>query len=422
MKMRTEKSKGYMVGVIIAVLMGVAIASVIAMNTLKKSEQVTEHANIKKGSDVLKIAATLLMEKTRDSGQTIDQPPAFTAGWCGSVANTVACGSATTPLCEDDKNITTTSQCPPPADTSRYPANGWVIPVQYGGPQLDVYGKRFGYCAWNWNLSTAFVNTMPYTGGGASASVTDNTPLFAVISAGRNGVFETSCAQDAFNGVLKGDDEFYVVTYGNRGSFDVKGMEGYPECTNSLPRWTGTAWECAPIKLDIDGDGTATDAENDTVNRMVNCAKCGHIDCTGYPNSAVGYVYSQSSEACIKSDGSAVAEPACPRIDAWIDNKWIPVGRAIYKLSGKENEGQWDIVLDKPAQKFRLVEDEPEISRIKWIKGDGELGLKNIITMPASDFGATDGSQHEFKFSKPVKKLETYGYYDYLDKKQDTGQ
>lgn len=113
------------------------------------------------------------------------------------------------------------------------------------------------------------------------------------------------------------------------------------------------------------------------------------------------------------ANGYCIHNAKCPRIDAWIDGKWIEIGRAIMYLDGKDKEGQWDIELPQALQKFRMVEDEPEISRIQWIKGDGEeWSLGEVITKPASFFGATDGSIHEFEFSKPVIKLETFGYYE----------
>lgn len=122
------------------------------------------------------------------------------------------------------------------------------------------------------------------------------------------------------------------------------------------------------------------------------------------------------------ADGICIHNAKCPRIDAWIDGKWVEVGRAIMYLDGKEKEGQWDINLPIPAQKFRMVEDEPEISYVRWIKGDGEdWGLGEVITSPASYFGATDGSIHEFQFSKPVAKLETYGHYEVVKQEAQNG-
>lgn len=109
-------------------------------------------------------------------------------------------------------------------------------------------------------------------------------------------------------------------------------------------------------------------------------------------------------------------EPAeCPRIDAWIDGEWATVGRAIRNQTGFSNQGQHDISLSSPAQRFRLVEDEAEISVVRWIRGDGEeWGLGTVITdpAPAGSLGQTAGMfSVEWEFSQPVSTLETYGYY-----------
>jgi hypothetical protein len=111
----------------------------------------------------------------------------------------------------------------------------------------------------------------------------------------------------------------------------------------------------------------------------------------------------------------------CPRVDAWDEEteEWVEVGRAIYRMEGKENKGKWGIGLNKPYKKFRLVEDEPEISYIDYIKGVGAgfeaYSLKDVVTSPASYFGATDGSIHYFEFDKPVTELVTYGYYERVE-------
>lgn len=93
----------------------------------------------------------------------------------------------------------------------------------------------------------------------------------------------------------------------------------------------------------------------------------------------------------------------------------MTVGRAIKYNHCLLNEKKWVIVLNQPCKKFRLVEDEPEVSYVKWIKGDGEeWSLGSIETKPASFFGANDGSVHYFEFSNEVSVLETFGYYNLI--------
>lgn len=101
------------------------------------------------------------------------------------------------------------------------------------------------------------------------------------------------------------------------------------------------------------------------------------------------------------------SNPVCPRVDAWLDDGWVEIGRAIKYNRGKVNDRVYNIVLDRPAKRFRLVEDEPEISHVHCIKGDGvSWGLGEIVTQPDDVF--------EFEFSQPVMLLETSGYYDLI--------
>ena len=95
----------------------------------------------------------------------------------------------------------------------------------------------------------------------------------------------------------------------------------------------------------------------------------------------------------------------CPRIDAWIDGNWVEVGRAIKNNRGVQQDGVHLIVLKQPASRFRIVEDEPEMSHVHYILGDGRpWNLGPLITMP--------GDEREFIFGGPVQVLETRGYYE----------
>lgn len=106
---------------------------------------------------------------------------------------------------------------------------------------------------------------------------------------------------------------------------------------------------------------------------------------------------------------------ACPRVDAWYeDSGWLEVGRAIRFQDGVEKEGIYTITLENSASRFRLVEDEPEVSRVRWIKGDGQdWGLGEIVTRPGTP--EKPGTVLEFSFPEPILELKTFGYYDRMD-------
>lgn len=109
---------------------------------------------------------------------------------------------------------------------------------------------------------------------------------------------------------------------------------------------------------------------------------------------------------------------ACPRVDAFINEEWISVGRAIKFHSGKENEGVYVIELEVPATRFRLVEDEPEVSHIHSIWNEhGQIAIENVTTEPApqNSLGKTDGLwTMEFEFDEATTSIFTYGYYDHI--------
>ena len=102
-------------------------------------------------------------------------------------------------------------------DSDGYPLPGAMAPgdpAPAGGGWLPTTsqasgfasGKALGYCAWDNGAVTSNEGRLPGSNSPA-------TPAFAVISAGKDGIFQTSCAQA---GALapQGDDvaEVYVTT------------------------------------------------------------------------------------------------------------------------------------------------------------------------------------------------------------------
>ena len=161
-----------------------------------------------------------------------------------------------------------------------------------------------------------------------------------------------------------------------------------------------------PTTTDFNGNLTTYNNSTGTVVGPKNGAGMGW--------SYVGMMKVEINGATYWMPYYAPEGPECPRVDAWIDGQWIMVGRAIQHLNGREKDGRHDITLKKPAQRFRLVEDEMETSYVHRIIGDGEdWGLGEIVTTPAPQYGV-DGFILEFQFSKPVTHLETYGYYEFF--------
>lgn len=86
------------------------------------------------------------------------------------------------------------------------PVGGGGIPPTSAAPKNDAYGTPFGYCSWDNGSATSSVNRSP-----GSNPALQTSAVFAVISAGPDHIFQTSCAT-AQSGSTSGDDEVRMVT------------------------------------------------------------------------------------------------------------------------------------------------------------------------------------------------------------------
>lgn len=76
------------------------------------------------------------------------------------------------------------------------PTGGGLLPQTMGGSLTDPWGAQYGYCVWD--SGTASVSDNVTECGGAAAlrlegSPREDQPVLAVISAGKDGIFQTSC-------------------------------------------------------------------------------------------------------------------------------------------------------------------------------------------------------------------------------------
>lgn len=136
--------------------------------------------------------------------------------------------------------------------------DGWEIPASSGSPKADAWGMALKYCPWD-NGDT---NTSP----GRLSGTTGTNPSaiqFALVSAGPDKIFDTTCAQ-ARTGIARGDDGVRTMSVAqlNQG---VGGTYFYGDPVNSvadLPAsgspagmmrvtkdtqipylWSGSAWQ-----------------------------------------------------------------------------------------------------------------------------------------------------------------------------------
>lgn len=94
------------------------------------------------------------------------------------------------------------------------------IPATSGAPKTDAWGTQIRYCAWDNGAANTATNRI--TDGNDTPAATQNSVVFAVVSAGVDKVFQTTCA-DAKADTRKGDDGYrritvFLVVKGNGGT------------------------------------------------------------------------------------------------------------------------------------------------------------------------------------------------------------
>jgi len=97
--------------------------------------------------------------------------------------------------------------------------DGWTMPNNIGAPLADGWGTALKYCAWdNGTIQTGAGATNASTRFTGDNPGTQNSVVFAIISAGPDKVFQTTCAQ-AKTGNFQGDDggRFVTVAQINQG-------------------------------------------------------------------------------------------------------------------------------------------------------------------------------------------------------------
>ncbi|MCB1580167.1 MAG: hypothetical protein KDJ32_04695, partial [Alphaproteobacteria bacterium] len=111
------------------------------------------------------------------------------------------------------------------------PTGGGTLPA-VGAPQNDPWGNAYGYCAWDHGLAAA-----DYSGCGnyLAGNVDTNNIAIAVLSAGPNGVFNTTCVDHAGGYMTPntgggGDDIVVSMTYnqaiaGSGGLWNLKATD-----------------------------------------------------------------------------------------------------------------------------------------------------------------------------------------------------
>jgi hypothetical protein len=108
----------------------------------------------------------------------------------------------------------------PAGVSSALNGDGWDVPAASAAPKLDDRGTKFKYCAWKNKVATAApapgvdaATSTAATSGrliGDIATASDLSIVLAVISAGDDKIFQTTCA-NAKAASLKGDDDMRTM-------------------------------------------------------------------------------------------------------------------------------------------------------------------------------------------------------------------
>lgn len=142
------------------------------------------------------------------------------------------------------------------------PADGGGLPANIAGPKTDAWGHPFGYCTWdNGNVSSS-----THRNNGDNPA-TQESPVFAILSAGPNGSFETTCANIKSGSLVAGSDDLVrevtlaEINQGTGGNSwfgqamaNSAGIQALPTAlltpgetrlakdTNILWQWNGSSW------------------------------------------------------------------------------------------------------------------------------------------------------------------------------------
>lgn len=142
------------------------------------------------------------------------------------------------------------------------PTGGGLIPLTMGASITDPWGAQYGYCVWDPGTATVTDNVVACGGNTAKRLVgakRDDQPAIAVISAGKNGAFETTCSAFVDTTPADGSPDTPLIVKG-AGSDDIVLSYTYAEA-NGIG---GGEWKLkdgddttAEISKNIEVDGGA---------------------------------------------------------------------------------------------------------------------------------------------------------------------
>jgi len=107
-----------------------------------------------------------------------------------------------------DTDADTVTEPVDPDATGTYPTGGGIVPASVGAAGADPWGMAYGYCGWNHGAANGAVGNVL---AGAAANWSSQ-PYIAVLSAGANRTFDTTCA-DVAAGSTNGEENVERYIY-----------------------------------------------------------------------------------------------------------------------------------------------------------------------------------------------------------------
>jgi hypothetical protein len=170
--------------------------------------------------------------------------------------------------------------------------DGWQVPASSGAPKTDPWGTPIKYCAWD----NGSVNASPGRFTGANPAL-QTSIQFAVVSAGPDKVFNTTCLQ-ALSGA-QGDDGVRTVSVAqiNQG---VGGTYFYGDPVASVAALPGSGAPAGMLRIAMDTqlpylwNGTAWMPLNAGAWLLVSAGGT----CSGYPPSTLAHDVADNLYIC----------------------------------------------------------------------------------------------------------------------------
>ena len=246
------------------------------------------------------------------------------------------------------------------------PTSGGVIPSSSSAPKTDSWGTNIGYCSWDNGSTNTSTNRITGDNPAGSSSI-----VFALISAGPDKVFQTSCAQ-ARTGSYQGDDgvRFVSVTQIQQGGYansfwkepvaDLTELNAIPAgnkvvgetrlvlALSAFYRWDGTNW------IATTGSGSSGTPWKDSVANSSSLPSSGNTTGDVRLVADVGILY------------------------AWDGSKWTPISQtgSVYSLTNS-------IYLDNPSAQFfsrtpAVIGNQKAWTWSGWVKRN-KLGVEQTL-------------------------------------------